>query len=176
MIDYDKLKSAHELANSYGKIKDSYVALTTYAYYKNRNYIDDAIKFKLSIDNFDIVFDSIDDLVAKLTELTQPESIKPKYEIGQEVWFIDQITEVVNARVQQSRVVNSKIDYLLKDFLAIEEKNLYLSRDALIEAQIEYWQSLISDNEKYVHCMICGQPSSQIVKEIECSYETRVRA
>lgn len=107
MIDYDKIKLAHELADEYYKLYGRLVGITL-----------------------------------KLTELTQPDEPKPKYEIGQNVWFIDEVKDVCSAPVQQPRVNIDKIDYLFKDFLSIEEEYLYPSREALIDAQIEYWVNL----------------------------------
>lgn len=69
-------------------------------------------------------------------ELTQPE---PKYKIGQKVWFI----HYTNAWI----FLEGKIESIDNDRYFtygnwMNESELYPSKEALIQAQLEYWQSL----------------------------------
>jgi hypothetical protein len=87
----------------------------------------------------------IDDLIAKLTELTQSEKPNPKYEVGQEVWHINTDDEVSCFKIGDREVQTN--EYVYQKGQTLEwwlESQLYPSSDALIEAQIEYWKSLQS--------------------------------
>lgn len=115
MIDYTKLKTAHELCEKLlaqdGSTMTICICHTPLGY---RYIVTDG---RLQQQGFD----GIDGVITKLKELTQSE---PKYKVGQSVWAIagGQPTEYI-------------YDDKIKDF------DLYPTKAALIEAQIEYWQS-----------------------------------
>ena len=75
MIDYNKLKIAHEMAHT----SDSY-------YFQVSLGMDDGCICLYDANKSDgqLIYDteSIDDLISKLTELTKPQS---KYEVGNEI-------------------------------------------------------------------------------------------
>src|SRR5690606_33867287 len=138
MIDYEKLKEAHELMLILSNNNGCSLRLT---------FCDGKFwKYFLQInDKKDIFeFNCIDDLINKLKELTQP---KPKYQLREIVWLfnyecneidcfkIDAITK--KNLTYSGKCINSEFVYE-----EIPEKDLYPSREALIDAQIECWQSL----------------------------------
>jgi len=137
MIDYDKLKLAHELAEKLSfddwMLKHCHGNLDKYF----------VLEF---IDNERLwneeEFKKIDDLIIRLQELTQP---KPKYKEGVEVWFIDLPVNVIHcAKVLKVRdydeyVIDNSQTGTKEDF---EENELYPSKAHLIAAQIKYWSSL----------------------------------
>lgn len=133
MIDYEKLKLAHELAH---KTTDYFVAF----YFGNT--IEKKDEFTLFDSNgvIDRNFSSIDDLIAKLKQLTQP---NPKYEVGQEVWFAEYADDIENAKIVEIMRTEVKVKWNLW----LPEKKVYPSREALIEAQIEYWNSLKNEEK-----------------------------
>lgn len=166
MIDYHKLKLALELAET--------------------------VRSQQGFIEYDC--DNIDDLIAKLYELTKRKlckcrnilkpmrsvcddcidravlSVSPRheYKVGQNVWFVR--GQYTNFKAEMSLIncfVDNYINFCDKDGIVyyILQEHVYPSREELIEAQIEHWQKLIRDDDNFVHCMVCGQPSSQITKE-----------
>jgi hypothetical protein len=178
MIDYDKLRKAHKLyPYGYLKIIPIFDPLGS-----------DLIEFNYSMEIQGCVgeyFCNLDDLIAKLEELTQPtnpfepseeweaighlgevslssgeylirENIvyarkkepttpKPKYEVGQEVyWTFNNIIYdgvVYHVSFDLSRYqINSYSNYI-----NLHAEQIYPSREALIRAQIEYWHGLLAD-------------------------------
>lgn len=129
MIDYDKLKIAHELADKLSKITNGHVQVSCklFIHREGSNFC----HYELSIDNDyglgNGVMTNMDDLITKLRELTQSE---PKYKKGQTVWTLtnheapDDIIEIT---------LNQDIN---------DDEGLYPSKAALIEAQIEYWSNM----------------------------------
>lgn len=130
MIDYEKLKIANELCEK----TDGYHFFCDYSNRYGVSEITLCHKGRYIEDCSDI-----DDLINKLKELTQP---KPKYEVGQEVfWLVSDIIYsgmVVCCKPNANRW-KIKID---DELIEIDDCHLYPSREALIDAQIEYWQSL----------------------------------
>lgn len=136
MIDYDKLRTAHELA-------DKIDCICEFDIFTNEN----ASLFKINYERIDRYFHkhesyiNIDNLITKLTELTQS---KPKYEIGQEVWFIDcedEIDKLIVGSIDSSGE-NNNYYYSDQGGCVKDSDGLYLSREALIEAQIDYWKGM----------------------------------
>lgn len=125
MIDYEKLKLAHRLNNkAYLKIipifgdSGEMISFNYFAEIKGR-------------DNY---FDNIDDLIAFLQELTEP-----KYKIGDKVWFVDSYQGLRELIITEINAPN----YMAETGFWSHEKDLYPTEQALIEAQIAYWQSLL---------------------------------
>lgn len=147
MIDYEKLKVAHELScklnKKYRDIRiDYHFRLgcdgTCYDYCEMIN------------DNFDgtedlFEFDSLNDLIAKLEELIYPKP-KQKYNIGDEVWLIDNFGKPITAEILDIKtgIMGVKVELAFKDGLVrygtINE--IHPAKEQLIEAQIAYWQKL----------------------------------
>jgi hypothetical protein len=85
----------------------------------------------------------------KIKELTKPE---PKYRESQRVWFIDCTHHdgpIKDGLVERQELVEGLFgsqDYVVHiGDLIIPVDCVYPSREALIEAQIEYWQGLQDD-------------------------------
>lgn len=132
MIDLDKLKLAHDLAiNSKNYYIQIYLGIGSVPDYFI-GYTDDSEDNKKLI-----VCRSLDDLISTLQELMQP---KLKYAIGQEVWFVILAKEWHPINLCIEAIENDK--YLVAGNWMTENK-LYPSRESLIQAQIDYWQSLL---------------------------------
>ena len=141
MFNYDKLKIAHELTE---KI-DGFCEFTLYANALSANLFKINYKKEGWCWEHHECYLNIDDLISKLTELTRT---GPKYEVGQEVWFNDfdkPCTHIVKEIVPG---VNS---VWLYD--GGPEGAFFSTKQALIEHQIKYWQSL---SEEPQHCGISG--------------------
>lgn len=138
MIDYEKLKIAHELALKVDRaikyIFGNSIANTPCHQFYIQNYTEEER------------CDDIDDLISKLQELTQPE---PKYKVGDEVWYLDlPINKIHIGIIRRARydeyVINGEDNDTKDDFTADE---LYPTKKSLIEAQIKYWKSLREPEE-----------------------------
>lgn len=140
MIDYDKLKIAHELADKYVCYNHENCTLTNTYYARAYGHYYDIVTPTLGTLNFK----TIDSLISKLKELTQPD--KPKYEVGQEVWFVR--GSYTNFKPEKSFVRGHQdgyINFFDRDNVVFQvlEEQVYPSREDLIESQIEYWHSLM---------------------------------
>lgn len=162
MIDYDKLKIAHGLSyeigayleiriSKYGNQEDTICILT---FSKN----DVVFRYK----DFDV-----DNIIAKLTELTQYQ--KPKLK---DAWYL------VNNKIECTQYFNGD------GYVGCDKTNpnafgkiMYPSREALIESQIDYWQSLAEQcqhtgsniiyDEFCAKCLECGD-----YFDIKCQHES----
>ncbi len=154
MIDYDKLREAHELAHIYGVNNNETSTITCIVYFSAQ----ETYQWN-SYSNETYITRNIDDLIDKLKELTQPEE---KYK---DVWYLS------NNLPACTKVLN-KDGYICGDETALSAlgQMMYDSREALIQAQIEYWQSLSEDKscehlwvgDKCYHCLaekICEHES-----------------
>ncbi len=166
MIDYEKLKLAHELAEKCGL----YTGITAYAYFKSVDHLDNEYKYRLYLDDCDIYIDetysNIDDLISRLKELVEPEvKQEAKYKVGDEVWFM--------AYEEAMRDVTIKVEkdedgfwYRLQNGFA-RERALYPTKSALIESRIEYWRKLQDEEIKDAigKTMLCQK---------ECGHEGKI--
>ncbi|CZH70961.1 TPA: hypothetical protein I9507_001785 [Legionella pneumophila] len=144
MIDYEKLKEAHELCYKLAKQEKSLIEIN----YNHR--VDHTGQASDTYSLYGVLGGghkfSLDGLITKLKELTKP---KPKYEVGQEVWnlyrpsqepFNYRITEIIENNRYRIQTWKHKTDHGI-----CVENELYPSREALIDAQIEYWKGLKQD-------------------------------
>lgn len=160
MIDYIKLKEAHELAEKH----QEGITFTVYNW-PHADYC------SLSIDNTDFHKTlTFDELICKLQELTQDKP-KPKYDLGQVVYFIDlPVNKIHQGYVKRIRddeytVVTDKPgpkeDY--------SEKDLYPSKQALIEHQIKYWTDALKQLPEFFQltgqCSIGCQETHKMTKD-----------
>lgn len=130
MIDYEKLKIAHELAEKMDirlSIKVCFFRHGKEKYVLNAPTADDSVSV-----------DSLDCLITKLQELTKP---KPKYKINEVVWRVDDEDSPREVYIEEVDFSGDEYVYCDKDGWWVECQ-LYPTREALIEAQIEYWESL----------------------------------
>lgn len=135
MIDYEKLKKAHELADS------------SEIYYFSAEFGVMASSFKI-YDSEVIVFVThcIDDLITKLEKLVKPEP-EPKYKVGDRV-FVEKGKGIYSFKIDKILYdygywyLNMLTD---SDFDQYREDVLFSSKEALIEAQLQYWQKLYNE-------------------------------
>lgn len=142
MIDYEKLKIAHELAVELDQRCSIEVAFFRYG---RPRYLFNAQEFQ---DSF--CCKSIDDLITKLQELPEP---KPKYKVGQKVWMTvvcGYKLDVDSAHITSIIINNGQIEYTHdcggNDFYVLES-DLYATKEDLIEAQIQYWTCLKTEEK-----------------------------
>ena len=154
MIDYEKLKIAHELLD---KNKEFYLIHT-----HNSKCTIEIIKDQFELlsfknkNDFYFVTCNLDELISKLQELTKPQ---PKYELWQEIYYLCD-GEITKSKVYEIDKMGDA--YLYRVELCgewLEEKLIYPSKESLIEAQIEHWQSLknqyeIKPRKVCQHCSI----------------------
>ena len=139
MIDYQKLKIAHELCNE--SFDYHFTALF---------WCGSSIKLYLfENDNLLLTTSNLDDLITKLKELTQP---KPKYDIGQTVFWIFNGKSIESAKI--TALPTEDIDYymiLKNDYhSAWKEDKLFASKEELIQLQIDYWLTMKEFNSTIV--------------------------
>lgn len=138
MIDYDKLKIAHEICQESGY---------SFSYFFGGQAVEDNWTI-YDLDSGPILDDGedINDLITKLRELTQPE---PKYK---DCWYVG-----VGGHQKCTKVLNQN-GYVVCDETDLEAIGLhviaYATKAQLIEAQIEYWQSLREPQDEY--CNVSG--------------------
>lgn len=131
MIDYDKLKLAHELALKLG---------AGLSHYYDKHKTGDGEFELFHVNSFQLwgshqsyKAEMLDDLISKLQELTQ--EIKPKYK---DAWFINK-HNVIECTKTENQEGYAYCDETSHDAFG---KTMYPSREALIEAKIEYWNKL----------------------------------
>lgn len=128
MIDYEKLKLAHELADKCG-------AQIHYAYTNS--------------EGTHVHWVGLDQLFFEMQELMQP---NPKYEVGQEVWYTDYHNSkgpIIYENITEITLCNAlwgEKEYRIKtQSKDLPERLFYPSREALIEAQITYWHNQLQE-------------------------------
>lgn len=132
MIDYEKLLIAHELLKNISNGNATNLGFK----YLNGEF---GIYFYHSLDKSTYEYKCFDDLIAKLRELTQPE---PRYKVGDKVWVRDYEFGPVETMICEIDTASKEMYYENEYQEWREEKEIYPSRQALIDAQIEYWSSL----------------------------------
>lgn len=180
MIDYDKLRLAHELANKYYQQSNSGVVIeSNFEFGCTLEYV-----YRLWIDQNISSFNEIDDLITKLKALTQPE---PKYKVGDTVWM-----EINGEPVSRFIFKNAGPKYYLEGYVGLMyESELYPTKAELIEAQIKYWTSMREPEHEFekgicVHCgdkyfdhgpfcmrlEYCNVSGAKLGKREECEHES----
>jgi len=135
MIDYDKLKIAHELAQEYSNTKQVITIAHTF-------WSDDSASYALlngtDSDAEEIGDYNIDGLISKLEKMTKTKP-KQKYAVGDVVWWMDS-KGIYNFTITQKHL--ELIDEEIFDWSEVE---LYPTREALIDAQVDYLQNLADE-------------------------------
>ncbi len=180
-IDYDKLKIAHELADKWHKKTAYQICITTgircskepgFVFYVLETYTDN------DENNIEESYYCIDELIAKLTKLTDSPIKIPnlKYQIGQEVFYLDPFEGIKCMKIDGIRF--SKDDPENEDghiYNHLRSEYLYSSKESLIEAQIEYWQSLKDHSEDKLEKVCPYDPDGCPKCTDECQHESDKR-
>lgn len=136
MIDYDKLRVAHELVEKYRETNNHEISIEI-------NFTSNLTEYLLHTDGQDSdAFSCVDNLIQKLQELTQS---KAKYSKKDFIWVLDD-----SNRASHKKIIGHRWDEYEKEYVCeltdstgepywITENSLYPTKSALIEAQIEYW-------------------------------------
>lgn len=163
MIDYEKLKLAHELINKYCAGADRYASMEIV---HGPNWV---VRYETNIGGKETFF-SLDDLVAKLIEFTTPKckcgNLLPndaiacdecinraresgrKYKLGDKIWsYQDSI--ILNLVIHEIQEVNDAYLYCSRSMGGwnIDEKDAYPTKESVIYAQIEYWAKMLVNAE-----------------------------
>jgi len=129
MIDYEKLREAHRMAEIFSNERKGRMVFICVGFPINEEqFIIDIFHDGIKVNNEDDYF-SLDELITKLKKLTQPE---PKTFSG---WVIDGFGNI------------EEWHGFTEDVLKDCDLNVYPTKSALIEAQIQYWQSLRDQSE-----------------------------
>ena len=135
MIDYEKLKMAHEICS---KLNDHYFSIDFCVNTKSPKY---DISITYAKDGISVDVSDIEELITKLQELAKPEQ---KYKVGDEVIFLHH-EGIEKGTVDDVNVYNNCYIYHVvadKEGFQMGEARLFPTRQALIEHQIQYWDSL----------------------------------
>lgn len=167
MIDYGKLKLAHELAEACSSHYLVHIVGKKGHEFTLVNWLPDMP---------DMIFYSEDALIEKLTELTRPKS---KYEVGQTIWFLDcekkirefiiYTIEIVDQNSGLCRYRDHSGDYVY------EKDGLYDTRQELIESQIRYWESLYDKCSYGFDNCSCDERSEKTLPETQMSCSEAIR-
>lgn len=157
MIDYNKLKIAHELAEKYKYDKTHPCTITHHVIFLE--FGGHAQQHNLILKDGIHRYADIDSLISVLRELTRPE---PKYK---DCWYVGsgghpRCTKVLN---QEGYAICEETDNEAYGVLV----TLYPTKSQLIEAQIEYWQSLREPQDEY-----CNVSGAKLGKPNECQHES----
>ena len=168
MIDYEKLKLIHELTNKIDEI-DEVAVQHHFSHTRGDKFI---LWTKNGVAQFGI--EEMDDLIAKLKELVKPEAkLEPKYKVGDEVWY------KLGDELISCEIIKNPESF---------GDDYYPSKEALIEAQIEYWKNQLENNlEKVkecshvtltVGCAVCDtyklNPDDPCYKSKNCEHEGKI--
>lgn len=164
MIDYDKLRIAHKLCLKNGYSFSCFFGGKDITGYFEQELIgDNYIIYDIEAGPILDEYENIDDLIAKLQELTQKEEPKAKYKVGEFLYFIN--TNEPEWKIESSSVTcypkpdgNNGFEYEFEGW-TIHENYLYPTKQALIETQIEYWQSLHNHSEDKLEKVECQHES-----------------
>lgn len=164
MIDYDKLREAHELADKWAKTEKKAIGIWVWLWsdkqapsYEYANFGDRPSGFL-----------TLDDLITKLRELTEPE---PKYKEGQLVWFAG-CCDIRNGLIKSIRNDSYLIDLNEDVSYCEKEQDLYPTKSALIAAQIKYWSEM-REPQKPTLCPKCKESrvADGMCWSIGCDYK-----
>ena len=146
MIDYDKLKTAHELAFKLCQQTGMRVDVSI-ACVGDSEYID-YILIDYEREDEDL-FSTVDGLIQELTKRIKPE---PKHKVGDEVWTCRGTDPDYQPELFTIHGVMTS-GYILTDgeqLFYIPERHLYLTKESLIAAQIAHWSNLWSKREESI--------------------------
>lgn len=156
VIDYEKLKFAHELAEKHQKQHEKEISIEL-------NFVHELVEYILHYGSESDAFSCIDVLIEKLTELTQPE---PKYKVGDILWYIHNNNPIeVIVAIDISNGERRFCARFLDESCLVDLDECYPSKQSLIEAQLDYWQEQLSEElEQHI------SPYCEPIKE--CTHES----
>lgn len=138
MIDYNKLKQAHELAYQCSKQSEAFNVVVSYVGNDEPSFWLDGSLIK------DKNFDSLDELIECLEELLP----RTKYKVGDTVWRLsDEYTPVT--LLIASIDTEGYISYFDASGDAWLEQQLYPTKDALIDDMLEYWSTMKAESHDF---------------------------
>lgn len=132
MIDYEKLKIAHEIAQNIGIDTGESTKISC-------NFYDWGYDYDVTQKGVSMGFSDIDIMLIFLLELTQP---KPKYAVGQEVWYLN------NNEIKSLKIAYIVLPHYRSAGLEgcwVNELHLFPTKQALIQSQIDYWTKLMQN-------------------------------
>ena len=150
MIDYEKLKKAHELQKKLclGSSGSLTIRVRIIAYGDGK-VITDYMTYDGNISTG--YYTNLDDIIIELTELTQPQ---PKYKMGDKVWIMDgsytyglyEIESIERPIIGRNEIA---LLYGLKNRRKLVHEDLiHPAKLALIQAQCDYWNKLEDEELK----------------------------
>ena len=177
MIDWNKLKQAHELCLKSGYSFSFFFGGKDIRKMFGKDIIEPNWTI-YDIESGPILFEGedVNELIDKLQELMQP---RPKYEIGQKVYLKNVHNIIFQAIITEW---NGKEIYLIDRYnpdddsyenFGIHESCLFPTKESLIQAQIEYWQKLKYEQEPCQHepnkkLHICNDSDGKKVFKCNC--------
>ena len=160
MIDYDKLKLAHELAEKYAESKDSCTSLSITVRFGGLGGNEYQADF-CGVEAYEEIDPTtLDKLITKLQELTHPE---PKYTVGSTWWFLNGPSFDRYPTPKSLLITEQNQGWYRKD------DEWFPSREALIQDQIDYWAKLLENYGKDENCY-CGQIDKDGNEIERCGY------
>jgi len=131
MVDYDKLNYAHDLTEKY------YEQTKTMTWIKIMiSSVSDLIGYQwTALHDCLLKCEDIDELIAELEKQTRAKP-KQKYAVGDVFWYIGS-NGIFNFTITQKH-----LELIDEEIFGWSEDELYPTREALIDAQVEYWQKL----------------------------------
>ncbi len=172
MIDHEKLKLAHELAKEYKEKCNLFDVIIVSTFQVHAIIFHHELKvLKNECSETECsVYITIDALIAKLKELLQS---KNKYQIGQDVWVLG-----LKGGFHKTKIKAINDDgYMVFGGLDLiySENDLYLNKESLIEAQNEYWSSLLESKESTI-CPKCGEKrvNDGMCWKVGCDYHQEI--
>ena len=145
MIDYEKLKNAHELMLNARPINGSIYIAT----YQELSMIGEyKIFYNLNLESEngmieELEYKNLDDLINKLTELSQPQ---PKYKEDQQMWYLNG-HEVGTSLIEKVVKNDNSINYVINDGnTSLPECALFPTKLDLIKFQSNYWNKLLEES------------------------------
>lgn len=152
MIDYEKLKIAHEMAEKLSQ-QEPFVSFCYDFFYCKKEGNRFQVKLLLGPERREFqsgYYDmrNLDDLISKLQELLEYDNPKPNYKINDKAWTLIGQQNPVEV-ILSSKEVNGDswwvhVEGLLCGF-SVAQENLYKSKCDLIESQLDYWKNQLSE-------------------------------
>lgn len=146
MLDYKQLDKVYELTDKYADLVGKHVSVSL-----KLGLHPNSCEFKLTIDHAEgdwdcFTFECIDSLTERLESLIKHVTPKPKFQIGDTIWFLDCHKEIDSMIIEEIEYLNLDKKYrFYKKGWYVYEPVAYGSKRELIEAQIKKWRELLTE-------------------------------